>query len=118
MQTTDLVQDNKGLRSHAISSMNENRDLHHENARLRNENNELRSEVSYLKSRISDLRHEIGSIYKSTKEFLKERTSDLKTFKSVFKDLVGKVKEKTPQSEFERLEKAEKRRERNRGMEL
>lgn len=118
LQTTDLVQDNKGLRSHAISSMNENRDLHHENAWLRNENNELRSEVSYLKSRISDLRHEIGSIYKSTKEFLKERTSDLKTFKSVFKDLVGKVKEKTPQSEFERLEKAEKRRERNRGMEL
>ena len=118
LQTTDLVQDNKGLRSHAIASMNENRDLKREIARLRSENNELRSDVSHLKSRISDLKHEIGSIYKSTKEFLQERVNGLQAFKRVFKEFVDKVKEKEPQGEFERLEKAEKRRERNRGMEL
>lgn len=114
LQTTDLVQDNKGLRRHAIVSMNENRDLKHENARLRNENNELRSEVSHLKSRISDLKHEIGSIYKSTKEYFKDRTGD---FKRHVRDLVSKVSEKEPQGQFEQLHKRERRREQNRGME-
>lgn len=55
---------------------------------------------------------------KSSKEFLKERTDGLKAFKEVFKGLVDKVKEKTPKGEFERLDKAEKSRERNRGMDM
>jgi hypothetical protein len=114
LQTTDLVQDNKGLRSHAIASMNENRDLKHEIAKLRNENNELRSEVSYLKRHISDLKHEIGSIYKSTKEYFKDRTSD---FKRHVRDFVSKVSEKEPQGQFEQLHKRERRREQNREME-
>lgn len=114
LQTTDLVQDNKGLRRHAIASMDENRDLHHENARLRNENNELRLEVSHLKSLISDLKHEIGSIYKSTKEYFEDRTSD---FKRHVRDLVSKVSEKEPQGQFEQLHKRERRRERNHEME-
>src|SRR5699024_1654848 len=80
--------------------------------------NELVEENSSLKSKINDLKHEIGSIYKSTKEFLKQRTDGLKAFKDVFNDLVTKVKEKSPKSEFERLNKQEKRKERDKGMEL
>src|SRR5690625_3563838 len=83
-----------------------------------NDYNELVEENRSLKSKISDLRNEIGSIYKSTKEFLKERTNGLKAFKSVFNDLVTKVKEKSPKGEFERLNKQEKRKEKDRGMEL
>src|SRR5699024_10953574 len=47
-----------------------------------NDYNELLEENRTLKSRVKDLTNEIGSIYKSAKSFLKERTSDLKTFKS------------------------------------
>src|SRR5699024_9890664 len=79
--------------------------------------NELVEENSSLKSKINDLKHEIGSIYKSTKEFLKQRTDGLKAFKDVFNDLVTKVKEKSPKGEFERLNKQEKRKERDKGME-
>src|SRR5699024_9554389 len=66
------------------------------------ENNELAIDNDKLKSRVKDLTNEIGSIYKSAKSFLKERTSDLKTFRSLFSDLVNKVKEKSPKGEFER----------------
>src|SRR5699024_8365279 len=48
-----------------------------------NDYNELLEENRTLKSRVKDLTNEIGSIYKSAKSFLKERTSDLKTFKSL-----------------------------------
>ncbi|MFD5982709.1 plasmid recombination protein, partial [Bacillus subtilis] len=80
-------------------------------------NMQLLRENSKLKSHISDLKREIGLIYKSTKEFLKARTNDLKTFKSLFNDLVGKIKEKAPEGEFERLNRVEKRRERENGLE-
>lgn len=82
------------------------------------EYNELLNENNTLKDQVKNLKQEIGSIYKSTKEFLKERTDGLNRFKSLFNDLVGKVKERTPKSEFERLDKAEKRKERDRGMSL
>ncbi|MFE7881990.1 hypothetical protein ACFU4W_34950, partial [Streptomyces sp. NPDC057417] len=87
------------------------------NKKLRQENMQLLRENSKLKSHISDLKREIGLIYKSTKEFLKARTNDLKTFKSLFNDLVGKIKEKAPEGEFERLNRVEKRRERENGLE-
>src|SRR5699024_12097307 len=40
-----------------------------------NDYNELLEENRTLKSRVKDLTNEIGSIYKSAKSFLKERTS-------------------------------------------
>ena len=83
-----------------------------------NDYNELLKENRTLKTRVKDLTDEIGSIYKSAKSFLKERTSDLKTFKSLFSELVDKVKEKSPKGEFERLERKEKSREKDRGMSL
>src|SRR5699024_10516968 len=99
-----------------------NKDKHNDHVQRFNTNirdyNELVEENSSLNSKINDLKHEIGSIYKSTKEFLKQRTDGLKAFKDVFNDLVTKVKEKSPKGEFERLNKQEKRKERDKGMEL
>jgi len=79
--------------------------------------NELLEENRSLKDRVADLKQEVGLIYQSTKEFLQGRVNGLEAFRSAFKDLVDKVKEKTPGSEFERLHKRERRREQNRGME-
>mgnify|MGYP002249491186 FL=1 len=84
-----------------------------------------------LKSKISDLKRDVSLIYESTKEFLKERTDGLKTFKNVFKGFVDKVKDKTAQfqekhdlepkkNEFELTHNREVKKERSRdqGMSL
>lgn len=105
---TDLVQENKTL-------VAENSEFTATISELVVENERLSAENTSLKAHISDLRAEIGEIYKTTKDFLKARTGDLKTFKSVFKEFVGKVKEKVSAGEFERLEKREKARERDEG---
>jgi len=47
-----------------------------------------------LKDEISDLKKEISLIYKSTRDFLKTHTSDLKAFKTIFKKLVDDISEK------------------------
>lgn len=117
LQQTDLVKENKQLREIASETLKENKDLKERNETVRKEYTKLYWENDSLKDQISDLKHEIGSIYKSTKEFLKAHTSDFKTFKSLFKDLVSKVKEKSPKGEFERLNRIEKRHEMDRGME-
>ncbi|MGN7410975.1 MobV family relaxase, partial [Sporosarcina sp. SAFN-010] len=59
----------------------------------------------------------IGLLYKSSKEFLKERAVDVRAFKNDFRDLVDKVKEKITGSEFENVHKRELRKERDRGLE-
>lgn len=114
---TDVMRENNKLGKKIKRVKEENIELKTENEELKNENQTLKAENQTLKARISDLRAEIQSIYKSTKEFLKERTKDVRAFKSVFKDFVDKVKEKAPGSEFERLNRVEKRREMDRGME-
>ncbi|WP_444544439.1 plasmid recombination protein [Pullulanibacillus camelliae] len=115
--STDLAKENKKLGQQLRAVYKEWETEASANKKLRQENMQLLRENSTLKSRISDLRREIGLIYKSTKEFLKARTSDFKTFKSLFNDLVGKVKERAPEGEFERLNRIEKRRERENGLE-
>ncbi len=117
LKNTDLAKENKDLREIAEKTLAENEQLKERNSDLRKEKTKLFWENDLLKDQISDLKREIGFIYKSTKEFLKARTNDLRTFKSVFNDLVTKVKEKSPEGEFERLNKVEKRREMDRGME-
>lgn len=114
---TDLAKENKALGQKLRVVYKEWETEANANKKLRQENMQLLRENSKLNSHISDLKREIGSIYKSTKEFLKARTDDLKTFKSLFNDLVSKVKEKAPEGEFERLNRIEKRREMDRGME-
>lgn len=115
--STDLAKENKKLGQQLRAVYKEWETEASANKKLRQENMQLLRENSTLKSHISDLRREIGLIYKSTKEFLKARTSDFKTFKSLFNDLVGKVKERAPEGEFERLNRIEKRRERENGLE-
>src|SRR5699024_8348042 len=80
--------------------------------------NELVRENKSLKSKISDLRHEIGSIYKSTKEFLKERTDGLKAFQSIINELITKGKEKKYKGKLESLTKQEKSKEKDKGREV
>lgn len=117
MLNTDMAKENRVLRKQNEEVKEKYNGLVQRfNANIGDYNNLLEENKS-LKSRVSDLTNEIGSIYQSAKEFLKERTSGLKAFRSAFKDLVDKVKEKTPESEFERLEKRERRRERNQGLE-
>ena len=76
-----------------------------ENRQLKAENEKLRSENRSLKERIGDLQGEIGLLYKSSKEFLKERTEDVRAFRNAFKSFADKIKEKIKGSEFERLYK-------------
>lgn len=117
LKNTDFVKENQQLREIASEALKENERLKERNSALQKEKTKLFWENDLLKDQISDLKREIGSIYESTKEFLKARTNDLKTFKSFFNDLVSKVKEKSPKGEFERLNRIEKRREMDRGME-
>ena len=118
-------------------------DVHRENARLkemntklRNENNELindynslvdgynslQEENKTLKAYIGDLRREIGLIYESSKEFLKERTSDLRAFKSAFKDLVdiitGKINKTDLENNFQKEYNKENSKQRSHDMSL
>lgn len=54
----------------------------------------LKEENTILKATISDLREELELIYISTRDFIKERTDDLKAFKDIFKGLVYSVSKK------------------------
>lgn len=113
---TDLVQENKALEVARDSYHDLAFRAKEKNGELLKENQALKIENKDLKGRISDLKQEIGSIYKSTKEFLKART-DSKAFKQIFNSLINKVKEKTAGGEFEGVHKRESRKERDRGME-
>lgn len=117
LKNTDLVKENQRLREIASETLKENEKLKERNEIVRKEYTKLYWENDSLKDHISDLKQEIKSIYQTTKSFLKAHTSDLKTFKSLFNGLVSKVKEKSPKGEFERLNRVEKRREQDRGME-
>src|SRR5699024_1519182 len=92
-----------------------------------NDYNEVLEENKSLKSKISELKRDVSLIYESTKEFLKERTDGLKTFKW----FVDKVNDKTAQlkkkhdlepkkNEFELTHNREVKKERSRdqGMSL
>jgi len=114
---TDMAKENIGLRKQNEGVKEKYNDLVQRFNSNIEDYNELAKENKSLKGRVKDLTNEIGSIYKSAKEFLTERADSLRAFKSDFKELVGKVKEKTHESEFERLDKRERRREQNRGME-
>jgi len=115
--STDMAKENRDLRKKNELVKEKYNDLVQRFNSNVGDYNELAEENRSLKARVADLKHEVGLIYQSTKEFLKERTNGLQAFRSAFKDLVDKVKEKTPGSEFERLHKRERRREQDRGME-
>ncbi|GLB57822.1 MobV family relaxase [Sporosarcina sp. NCCP-2378] len=114
---TDLAKENQELEGQIDLIYNEWKEKNEENQQLKAEVRELRLENRSLKERVSDLRQEIVLLYKSSKEFLRERTGDVRAFKSAFKDLVDKVREKITGSEFENIHKRELRKERDRGLE-
>ena len=88
---TDTRKENEVLKNELIRQKNKNNQDIDDYNKLIREFNDLNKENTSLKSQISDLKIEIKLIYNSTKEFLKDRTDDLKTFKSVFKDLVDSI---------------------------
>lgn len=110
LQSTDLVKENKELNKAFQIVQQENKELKEENQSLKFINRDL-------KARIADLTVEIKNVYKSTKEFLKERTEDARGFKSAFKDLMDMIKGKTKSSEFEKVYKRDQNREREKGLE-
>ena len=69
--------------------------------------NSLIDENKGLRATVANLREEIRLIYNSTKEFLKERTSDLQAFKSLFKDLVDTISNKIGRKDLENNFKTE-----------
>lgn len=114
---TDMAKENRELRENYEVLRGKHNDLVYRFNGMVEDHNELVQENKSLKARVSDLKREIGFVYKSAKDFLEERIRGLSAFRSAFKDLVDKVKEKTPGSEFERLHKRERRLEQNREME-
>src|SRR5699024_12257668 len=111
---TDLEKKNKQLRSTDSETLKQNKGLKEHNETARKEYTKLHWENDSLKEQISDLKHEIKSSYQSTNEYFKERTND---FRGHLRDFVDKVKKKVPGSEFERLNRIEKRHEMDRFME-
>lgn len=104
---TDLAEENQKLKGQVVLIYNEWQEKDKENQQLKAEVRELRSENGSLNERISDLLGEISLLYKNTKEFLKERTEDVRAFRNVFEHFVDKMKDKIIGSEFERLYKRE-----------
>lgn len=117
---TDLYQENKELKNELKNQKNKNnKDIDDYND-LVGRYNDLHEENKSLRSQISDLKEEIKLVYQSTKKFLKDRTSDLKGFKEVFKALVDSIsfnsREKGLDSNFKKEFDKENKKNRTRGM--
>src|SRR5690625_7531439 len=122
---TDLAQENKKLKHENKVAYDDLSKLKDENRILIKENRELSWKIDDLKDHISIVKQDIGLIYESAKEFLRERTDSLKSFRNVIKDFVDRAKYKTTQveqkhdlgakmNELEKVHKQELRKERNR----
>ena len=88
---TDLYQENKALKKEVNEQLiKNNTDIDDYNA-LVGKYNTLFDENDRLKSHISDLKKEVRIIYNTVKTFLKERTSEIKAFKGLFKALTDEI---------------------------
>lgn len=117
---TDIHKENKGLKDTVKELKAKTNDVIDDYNSLVKDYNSLIDENKGLRATISDLREEIRLIYISTKEFLKDRTSDLQTFKSAFKDLIHTITNKIGNSSLENNFQKEYRKEtrqQSRGME-
>ncbi|MDN6147178.1 MAG: plasmid recombination protein [Tetragenococcus koreensis] len=117
---TDFYKENKGLRKELNQQISKNNEDIEDYNQLFRRFGKLKEENSLLKGEIRLLKKEISLIYKSTKNFLKERTSDIQAFKTLFKDLVEDITEKvkvlTGKNHFKDEFDRENRPKRNRGM--
>ena len=117
---TDIHKENKELKDTVKELKAKTNDVIDDYNSLVKDYNSLIDENKGLRATISDLREEIRLIYISTKEFLKDRTSDLQTFKSAFKDLIHTITNKIGNSSLENNFQKEYRKEtrqQSRGME-
>lgn len=107
LKSTDLVKKVDELeRKYSTASLEvflKNEDI----SKLQQKNHTLEKENSTLKAQVSHLTAEIKLVYKSTKEFIKERTKDVRGFKSALKDFVDKVKGKTAEFDQKRGQEPE-----------
>nr|WNL64406.1 Plasmid recombination enzyme [Brochothrix thermosphacta] len=93
---TDFAKENKMLKENNKVLLNEWEKESKENTQLKKENNAL-------KARVSSLTNEIENIYKTTKEYFKDRASDFEAFRSVFGRWTDKIKEKLPGSQIKHV---------------
>lgn len=91
---TDILKENKQLKSELGEEKEKNISLISKNNSLEVEVIDLNDEKDDLTNEIDDLKAEINSIYQSTKNFLKDRTHNLEAFKGIFKGLVDAISEK------------------------
>lgn len=117
---TDIHKENKELKDTVKELKAKTNEVIDDYNLLVKDYNSLIDENKGLRATIIDLREEIRLIYISTKEFLKDRTSDLQAFKSAFKDLIHTITNKIGNSSLENNFQKEYRKEtrqQSRGME-
>lgn len=117
---TDVYQENKELKNELKDQIDKNdKDIDDYNDLVKRYNN-LYEENTSLKSQIGDLKEEIKLIYQSTKRFLKDRISDFKAFKEVFKELADNIsnisREKGLDSSFKKEFDRENKKKQTRGI--
>lgn len=117
---TDVYQENKELKNELKDQIDKNdKDIDDYNDLVKRYNN-LYEENTSLKNQIGDLKEEIKLIYQSTKRFFKDRISDFKAFKEVFKELADSIsnisREKGLDSSFKKEFDRENKKKRTKGM--
>lgn len=117
---TDVYQENKELKNELKDQIDKiDKDIDDYNDLVKRYNN-LYEENTSLKSQIGDLKEEIKLIYQSTKRFLKDRISDFKAFKEVFKELADNIsnisREKGLDSSFKKEFDRENKKKQTRGI--
>ncbi|CAM2918380.1 MobV family relaxase [Erysipelothrix tonsillarum] len=98
---TDIHKENKELKATVEDLKIKGNEVTDDYNSLVKDYNSLIDENKGLRATIGNLREEIRLIYNSTKEFLKERTSDLQAFKSTFKDLVNRISDNVGKTNLE-----------------
>lgn len=108
MQTGEMIESRDrfirygaNLKEELGKRLNESREVKKENDKLKSENQTLRVENNSLKESVRSLKGEIAQIYESTKDFLKEHTKDLDSFKNIFNGLIDRFKRDYNQSHRE-----------------
>lgn len=109
-----LKEENKDIYSKLKNEKLKNDDFFFENIDLKEEVKDLKKETVSLRGQISNLKLEIGSIYKSSRDFLKENTDDSSAFKRMINSLVDKITERLDKTALGNNFKKEHNKEQNR----
>ncbi len=117
---TDIHKENKELKATVEDLKIKSNEVIDEYNSLVKDYNSLIDENKGLRATIGNLKEEIRLIYNTTKDFLKERTSDFKSFKEVFKELADSIskisRDKGLDSSFKKEFDSENKKKRTRGI--